>query len=248
MNRTILVIAATVTLFLLPRCSSMDTEAVKSMDRVAVSLMSANKHIDMGDFSGIGTMIQRLADDENFSLDPVVKKMHKKTFREYNSMMPFELMSEEEVIGTDSYKNFQVFENDQKEENFNQSSKVITPDGYKNYYPKFFKDKHTKKLIDVMPSSADGMMYIYVSYSLKKHDVPMVPYSNGSIKAKVFIELFNKQGEQIMKANKKGESEEKIKIVVGNMPNPDKIQPMCKDATDKAFGKVEEFIQSNLSS
>ncbi len=247
MTRTLLLVVVTVMMFLLPRCSSMDTEAVKSMDKVSVALISANKHIDMGDFSGIGTMIQRLADDENFKLDPVVDKLHKKTFREYKSMMPFDIVSEEKVIGSEDYKNFQVYENEQKEKNFKKGSKVITPDGYKGYYPKYFKKKHTKKLLKTMPSEADGMMYVYVSYSLKKHDVPMVPYSNGSIKAKINIQLFDKEANKVMAINKTGESDEKIKIVVGNMPNPEKIQPMCKNATDKAFNKVEEFIKSELA-
>lgn len=248
MVRTIVVVAVIAMAFLLPRCSSMDTEAVKSMDRVGVSLMGANKYIDMGEFTGIGTIIQRLADNENFRLHPIVDEMHKKTFTKYNSMMPFELIDEEKVIGTKSYKNFQLFDSERKEENFKKGSRVITPDGYKKYYPKYFKNKHTSKLLDAMPSSADGMMYIYVGYSLKKHNVPMVPYSNGSIKAKVHIELYDKEGQKVMNVIKKGESDEKINIVAGTMPNPDKIQPMCKNATDKAFKEVKAFIQGELSS
>ncbi len=234
------------TLFL-SSCSSMDTEAVQGMNKVAVGMIGVDKYIDMGEYSGLGTSIQRLADDKSFDLNSIVDQLHKKTFTEYHEVIPFELISEEKVIGTTAYKSFTALDDKKKDDQLKKYSNVITPEGYLDYSPTFLNKKHIAKLIKTMPEEADGMMLVYLKYTMIKNNVPMVPFSNATIKADVYLGLYDTEGNQVMKINKNAESDKKMKVVAGAMLKTDEVLPMCKEATQKVFKDVDDFIQKELS-
>ena len=235
------------TVLLLSSCSSMDTEAVQGMDKVAVGMIGVDKYIDMGEYSGLGTAIQRLADDKSFDLNSVADQLHKKTFTEYNKVMPFELISEEKVIGVSAYKNYTAFDEKKKDDRLKRYSNVIPPEGYLDYSPTFLNKKHIAKLIKTMPDEADGMMLVYLKYTMIRNNVPMVPFSNATIKADAYLGLYDKEGNQVMKINKNAESDKKMKVVAGAMLKTDEVLPMCKEATQKVFKEVDEFIKKELS-
>lgn len=243
-----LIISELLSVLLLPSCSSMDTEAVKKMDQVAVGIVGVDKYIDMGDYSGIGTMIQRLSQDESFDLKPIAQQLHDKTFNEYEEIMPFSLMQENKVLNTSAYKNFQAFDKKKHDDRFKKNSHMIKPEGYMEYNPSKFNKKQTRKLVKAMPAEADGMMLIYLTYTMKKNNVPVVPFSNASIIAKINLELYDKAGERVMKINKQAESEKQMKVVAGAMLKVEEIQPMCQEATEMVFEVVDEFIKKELSS
>lgn len=248
MRNSIVILSTVVAILLFPKCSTMDVEAVQKMDNVSVALIGVNKHIDMGGYNDLAGLVQRIAEDEAFDLDPVVDKLHKKTFGEYEKFLPFNLMPEEKVIGADRYKTFTLFEKEKREERFKNWAFIKTPEGYKEYDPNALNDKERKKMLDEgLPSNTDGGMFMYVDYVLVKHDIPMLPVSKAGVKARVRIEVIDAEGEQVMKIRKSAESDEKIKAVVGVMKDVSKIQSMCENATEKAMDEVELFIKEELA-
>lgn len=231
---------------LLPSCSSMDVEAVKSMDKVAVAMVGVDKYIDMGDYSGLGSSIQRLSDDKSFDLNSIAAELHKKTFNDYKEFMPFDLISEEKVLGASAYQNYTALDNKEHDARLKKYSHVITPEGYLDYSPTFLNKKHIAKLIKTMPEEADGMMLVYLKYTMMKHNVPMVPFSKATIKAEVYLGLYDREGTQVMKVNKKAESDTEMKVVAGIMLKTDEILPMCEEATQKVFDVVDQYIKNEL--
>ncbi len=238
--------------FLLNACSSMDVAAVQKTDKVAVSLIGVDKYIDFDNEFGAGVkIIQRLAASDKFDLEPVRQKLHKKVFNEYSEFFPFDLMNEQKVLGPDRYKKFQVYDNKDKEENFKKSAKhFLQKDGYLSYHPKSFassQDKR-KKFFQAMPSDADGMLMIALSYDLKKEESMIPGVSKGKIKANLRMILTNKKGVKIMDVRKSARSDGDMKVILNQgIPDPSKIQPLCVEATDKVMEETKTWIKEEIA-
>lgn len=247
MKKAILFLSTLSVLVFLSRCATMNVEALQEMEEVSVAVIGVNKNINLGGFNGLSSVIQRVANDDDFNLDPILAQLHEKTFGEYEKMMPFEFVDENRVIQSERYQNFQLFEREKNEERFEKLSYIKTPEGYKNYNPMALNAKKKAKILRALPEGSDGAMFIYVDYHLKRHDVPMVPVSKAGVEARIILEVVDQQGEKVMKIEKKAESEEKIKAVAGIMTDVGKIQSMCRASTEMAIEKVDAFIQEEMS-
>ncbi len=233
-------------------CSTLDKAAVRDTDKAAVALIGVNKHLDFDDEFGAGVQIvQKLAQSDKFDLEPIRKDLHKKTFNEYNEFLPFELMNEEDVIGSKAYKEFTVYDDETKEENFRKGGDhFLQKEGYLPYLPTSFSHNQDrrKSFFKTMPDNADAMLMIELSYDLDKQNSMVPGVSKGKVKANLHMILSDEKGEKIMKIIKTATSEDDVKVVLNQgIPDPDKIQPMCADATEKVMEKAETFIKEELS-
>lgn len=225
-------------------CSSIDTEKVRALDKVAVPLISVNKYIGMGGFNQLGSLIQRIAEDDKFDLQPAADKLQKRVYGKYSDYFPFQVMSEDQVLTTDKYKNFNLYD----KERWNKSKFILTPnENYKNYHPRRLNRGERAKFLSSIPAEANAALFVYVDYNLVRRNIPMVPVSMAAVQAKVYLELVDRNGDQILKIRKKAESEEEFKAVAGVMLKPDNLQGMTIEATELAMAKVDEFVEKKMS-
>lgn len=233
-------------------CSSLDKAAVRKTDKAAIALIGVDKYIEFSNEFGAGVqIIQRLAASEEFNLEPVRKKLHKKIFNEYNEYLPFKLIDEEKVISSKRYKNFSVYDNPDKEENFKKGAKhFLQKDGYLSYHPNNFaaSQEKRKKFFQAMPSNADGMLMVALSYKLINQNSMIPGVSKGKIKASLRMMLTNKKGAMIMDVRKDAISDGDMKVILNQgIPDPSKIQPLCVEATDKVMKEAKRWIKAELA-
>ncbi|TYP92737.1 hypothetical protein LX73_2101 [Fodinibius salinus] len=234
-------------LFFITSCSSMDTSRVKKVDKAAVAIVGVEKHINYTDDFEIPQLVQRLAQSDKFDLQPIAENLHENTFGVYTEVMPFTLIPEEEVIETERYKNFELY-NEGYEEATDGNSNFITVKNYKKYNPSGMLQGRRAKLFEAMPDEAEAMLMVGLSYKLFQENSMIPGVNKGKIEADLDIRLVKPNGERILTINKKAESDNSMKVVLdAAILDPDKIQPLVQDATDKAMAKAEEFIQDNLS-
>jgi hypothetical protein len=225
----------------------MDTARVKKVDKAAVAIVGVEKYIDYSEDFEIPQLVQRLAQSDKFDLQPIAENLHDKTFGTYTEVMPFTLMPEEKVIGTDRYENFDIYSMGDSEER-EESSNFITVKNYKKYNPSGMLQPKRAKLFEAMPEEADAMLLVGLSYKLFQANSIIPGVNNGKIEANLDLRLVEPNGERILTINKKSESDGSMKVVLdAAILDPDKIQPLVQDATDKVMAKAEEFIRDNLS-
>ena len=228
---------------LISGCSSIDVEKVRALDKVAVPMITIGKYIDMGQFS-LGSVVQRLAEDEKFDLNPALESLYDKTYNDFETSLPFSIIDEDEMIGSEAYKNFNPFSKPKNK--VYKPSYLLTPDGYMKYHPVALNKKKRAKVLNVIPDEADAAMFVYITYDLVKRQVPMLPVSNAAIRANINLDIYDRQGERILKIRKRAESEEDMKAVAGVLSNTEKIRSMTLSATEKALKAADDYINDNL--
>jgi len=147
-------------------CSSMNTAAVKKVDQAGVALIGVDKHIQFSDEFALGSLVQKLAQDEKFDLKPMAEDLHNNVFGLYAQSVPFNLMPEEQVIETERYKTFRLYDSDLKEKNFKRGSNIITVKNYKDYKVDYLGKSQREKLYNAIPGEADAMVLVGLSYKL----------------------------------------------------------------------------------
>jgi hypothetical protein len=234
--------------FALTACSTLDKTAVKKTDRVAVALVGVDKHLQYGSDFAIGSMVQRLAQSEEFNLKPIAKKLHRKTFGTYAEFMPYTLISEKKVIKRSEYKNFRLFDTETEEELFKKSSNFVTVKNYKKYRPEFLNRGHRKELIKAMPETADAMLMVGLYYELDKQNTMIPGYTKAKAVAHLNMELVKPNGEKIMNIEKEAQSDKSIEIAFDwAILKPEKIRPLCSTATTRVMDKAEKFIEDEMA-
>ena len=244
LSNLVFVLILTISLY---GCSSMNTAAVKKVDKASVALIGVDKHISFSDDFALGSLVQKLAQDDKFDLQPMAKDLHNNVFGLYAESVPFNLMPEEQVIDTDRYKNFRLYDSDLKESNFKRGSNIITVENYKDYKVDYLDKSQREQLYKAIPNEADAMVLVGLSYKLVQENSMIPGVNKGKIKATLNYEVTNSSGERILNVNKSAKSDSDMKVVLNaGMLSPDKILPMCQEATDKVMGKMQSFIAKKL--
>lgn len=248
MRRLHLYVYLFVILLFVSACSTMDTSAVKEIDKAAVAIVGVDKHLTYSEDFEAAQLVQRLAQSDKFDMQPVAEDLHEKTFGEYTRVMPFELIPEEEVIGSEQYKNFQMFDSESAEETFTKTSNFITVKNYKPYNPVNMHRGHKSDLAEAIPEDANAMLLVGLNYKLVQENSLIPGVNKGKVEADLSMELVKPNGDRIININQKAKSDENMKVVLdAAILDPDKIQPLVMEATDKVMAKAAEFISDNLS-
>lgn len=225
----------------------MDTSAVKKVDKAAVGIVGVEKYINYSDDFEIPQLVQRLAQSDKFDLNPIAEELHEKTFGSYTEAMPFTLIPEEEVIDTERYKNFELY-NEGYEDAIEGKTNFITVKNYHKYPPRAMNQGRRAKMFEAMPDEAEAMLMVELSYKLFQENSLIPGVNKGKIEADLDMMVVKPNGERILNINKKAESDGSMKVVLdAAILDPDKIQPLVEEATGKVMLKAEDFILDNLA-
>lgn len=209
--------------------------------------MGVEKHINYSDDFEIAQLVQRLAQSDKFDLKPIAKDLHNKTFGAYTEAMPFTLIPEEKVIGTERYKNFELY-NEGYEDAIEGRSNFITVKNYKKYRPSSMMQGRRAKMFEAMPEEAEAMLMVELSYKLFQENSLIPGVKKGKIEADLDMMVVKPNGERILNINKKAESDGNMKVVLdAAILDPAKIKPLVEEATNKVMLKAEDFILNNLA-
>lgn len=237
--------------------STIEVQQVRQADEVAVPIITVNEYIDMShlDDAGFTTLVQRVAENEEYDLSPVVKKLRDKTFDEYAARMPFTILPESEVIRTDTYQNFNLLEKESNDQRYQNLQFLLVPDGYKKYNlgQGALLWNRQPKMFDAVPDQVDGLLFASAEYAMVKDNpfwyffVPFVA-DRVYIEATIRYEMIDREGNTILRIVKSAKSKDHTRMVAGVNLDVDKIQDLAINATDLAFTKVDQFVKQEMGS
>lgn len=240
----------------LTSCSSTaDVAKVKSAETVAVPIITVDQNIDLSDVQdGAGTLVQRLLDDDAFDLSPMVGELHTKVYQTYAKRLPGDVLPEDQVIRTERYQNFQLLDRSSSDDRMQNLSSILVPEGYKKYNVatgSVFGSRQ-EKMFGAVPDQADALLFVSANYAMKKDNpfwywfVPFTP-DQAAVEATVSMEMVDRSGEVILDVQRSATSADRMTMVGGLNLNPDEIQKLCFDATEKAFQEVDTFTKQELA-
>lgn len=207
----------------------------KSQDKkVALTTFYVDKHIGFselgGGAAGMAASIASLAEDPNFNLQPVLDNFYNTFMNSYAKDFPFALLPEEEVLNNSDYKNYEGRFNESQDKDRNKLlQQYLTAKEYTPLVESFIKGEKSNQMQMVkMFSSADGVMFVSMSYDFIKKAVPFT----AGIRAHVRIKVWNKEGKRVFTVNESANSKKSVAIV-GGIPvmTPDKLLPLCENAS-----------------
>ena len=205
--------------------------------KVAVVTFYADKQIDISKFGtkSAEASITKLCNDPAFDMSSFLKNFHDQFFKNYAQKFNFQLLPEEEVTGNSDYKDF--VPNDPASAGALRDELTLAAKGYKVVLP--LKDNSNEKKLADMFASADGVMKVYLDFSLEKRGLGGVALVK--VNAAVHILLFDKNGKKVFSATESALSQLSGSQVAG-IPFliPKKVLPLCENAVDELMIKLQE--------
>jgi hypothetical protein len=198
--------------------------------KVAVVSFYINKKLDISGFGAIAYLAEKLGDDPNFNMKPLLDRFHKEFFENYSKDFPFQLLPEDQVTNTEAYKAFVPV--GIAESGVLEATKYIIPvDGYKILLQNLIGHNNEKNMVKLF-NQADGVMDVSISYKLVK--IGFANMGVVKIEAEANISLFNKNGDRVFHIEEDAKSKN-MSPLVGGVPvmTPEKILPMCESSTDE---------------
>lgn len=143
--------------------------------------------------------------------------------------MPFSILPEEEVITNSGYLAFKSTDQE-------RSYVIMSP-----RYVYFSWKSDAKQLGDIFPIQ-DGVMFIYLSYEFAPK-IAIGGLETAGMKARVTINLFNKQGKRVFTITETAKSRKSIPLV-GGVPviKSEKVLPLCEDSTKELLEDLKGRI------
>ena len=227
-------------LFCLLVLISLQTFAQKK--KVAVVTFYVNKMVEFNDLgTGYDFLLQdilKLRDDPNFNLAPLLKNYHDDFFNDYSKAFPFELLSENEVLNNDVYKNFTP-KYDLKDYD---AANYLVYDGYKYIYDGFMGKDNEVEMAKMFADKADGVMFVTINFAFEK-GFGIGGTTTVKMRANTRIALYNKLGEKVF-AFTENERSKRTGVMVGGVPviKPEKVLPMCESALTELMGDLQKRI------
>ena len=85
-------------------------------------------------------------------------------------------------------------------------------------------------------NTADGVLFVFLDYNIESR---MMGVAAG-VTANITIALYDKKCDKVFKIRESGKSKGKVPAVLGvPVMKPEKIQPLCEDATEVLFKDLE---------
>ena len=258
---------ALVAVLLLAGCgsskSSMDVSGVQKAEQAAVPIITVDQYIDMSDLQdggsvasgeGGGGLVQRILDSESFDLSPMADLLRERTYGTYSERLPTRVMSEEEVIQADRYKNFTLLDEESSDDRMQRVNRLEVPDGYKQYnvgQGSVFGDRQ-QQMFGAVPETADAILLVSADYEMVEDNpfwywfLPVSP-DRAYIEATVRMEMLDREGNEIMEIVQAARSNNHVNTVGGITAEPGKIQPLCTEATEKAVEAIDTATKQELT-
>lgn len=242
---------------ILTGCKTVNVAQLEETEKAAVPVITVNKYIDMDDVTSKNsmenTLIQRILDSDNFDLTPTVNKLQNKVHNAYDERLPVDIMEEDQVITTNKYKNFELYDDEDTEEAFTKFGAILVPEGYKKYAVENQLKGKKVKFFNAVPSEADAVMFATAQYAMIE-DTPflvgLLPFGakKAAIKATIKLHMMDEEGNTILRIEESGMSDNDILMAGGISVNSSKIQELSVAATDEAFAAVDRYTEEELKS
>lgn len=205
--------------------------------KVAVVTFYADKQIDISKFAtkSAEASITKLCNDPSFDMSSFLKNFHDQFFKNYSKKFTFDLLPEREVTGDSNYKDF--VPNDPASAGALRDELTLAAKGYKVVLP--LKDNDNEKKLADMFAACDGVMKVYLDFSMEKKGLGGVALVK--VNANVHILLFDKNGKKVFSVTESAMSQ-LSGSQVARIPFfvPKRILPLCENAVDELMIKLQE--------
>ncbi|MDO3624693.1 hypothetical protein [Mucilaginibacter sp. BT774] len=206
--------------------------------KVAVVTFYVNKKINVGEFGVTAAIaVDKLSDDPNFKMEPLLTKYHTQFFESYSKSFPFQLLPEDQVVNNEAYKAFvPVGVASSGALDINKFA-VVSP-GYKVLLEKLAFHQNEKNMLKIF-SQADGVMDVSIAFKLVK--IGFGGMGVVKVEAQSNIALFNKSGDLVFSIDESGRSKGVSPMVAGApVMTSEKILPMCESAMDDLMAELQK--------
>ncbi|MFY7936537.1 MAG: hypothetical protein ACOVOQ_04105 [Flavobacterium sp.] len=210
--------------------------------KIAVVTFYANKMVAFDDLGvGLDFLLRdvlNLRDNPNFNLNPILNQYHDNFFNNYSKELPFELISENEVLNNAAYQAFQPKFDLSKYE----AKNYLMFDKYKYIYEGLGGQANEVAIAKLFADKADGVMFVNIDFALEK-GFGVGSTATVKMRATTRMALYNKTGEKVF-AFSESERSKKTSVMVSGLPiiTPEKILPMCESALTELMGDLGKRI------
>ena len=205
--------------------------------KVAVVTFYADKQIDISRVAtkSAEASVTKLCNDPDFDMSSFLKNFHDQFFKNYAKKFNFQLLPEREVIDNSDYKDF--VPNDPAAAGALRDELTLAAKGYKVVLP--LKDNANEKKLADMFASADGIMKVYLDFSMEKKGLGGVALVK--VNASVHILLFDKNGKKVFSTTETAISQlSGSQIARISFLTPKKVLPLCENAVDELMIKLQQ--------
>jgi hypothetical protein len=235
-------------------CSTLELNKVKEAEDVAVPIITVDEYISIED-GGAASLVQRLVEDDEFDLSPLVGELRTKVYNDYGDRLPVNIMPEEAVIETERYQNFNLTGSASNDRRYENLQALLVPEGYKKYRiaEGALIANQQDDMFGAVPDRADALLFASASYALVEDNpwwyffLPIGAPDRGYVEATIRLEMIDRSGNTILRISETRQSNDYVTMAGGLALNPSEIQPLCRSATQNAFAEVDQFIQEELS-
>jgi hypothetical protein len=218
-------------------CATFEKTDLEVLDNAALVAAYCNKEIDMSDFQGIGHALSKMAQSEDFNLEPSAIKIKNDVLEVYATYFPFKFIDEETVKNNAAYKDLYDQGADWLKTMF-----FSTASGYQVV-------RHTNRdTIDILFAAfpeADALMFTSADFKLSKES-QVLRFGTARVQAFHNIVLVNRDKNIILSKQNYAVSRHSIKFALGGVFDTDKIQLLCTEALSKAAEATERWIVEEM--
>ncbi len=213
------------------------TNSFAQNKKVAVVTFYVVRKIGLDQFGSTAQVANRLIEDPNFNMEPLLKNFHAQFFDNYAKQFPFDLVPEETVLNNEAYKAFTPLGSEGNFDLLKDNYNLPYP-GYKVVLP-VMGHGNERKLLEILKT--DGVMKVYVDFDLVKFGFGNM----GVVRVNAFanIALFNKNGDKVFSIRENAKSKS-VSPLVGGVPviTPEKILPMCESALTELMVDLQKDL------
>src|SRR6185312_17441462 len=170
----------------------------------------SNKKLNVDAFGNAAKLaMDKLIDDPQFNMAPMLTNFHTRFFDEYAKTFPFELLPESTVLENATYKAFKS--NTSPEKGIFKDNEHLPYQGYKVLI-RTMNSGDEKELMGAFPQ-ADGVMVVYIDFELRQ--LGMGGMGIVTLGANANIHLINKEGKKVFAIRQNGKAKGVVPMVAG---------------------------------
>jgi hypothetical protein len=216
--------------------------------KVAITTFFCDKKIQG---TGLGSAVEGLLKDSSFDLKPMLEKAYDRFTNDFAQNFPFKFLDKAILLGNADFQNF-------NSESFIESGALstltntdyVSIEGLKRAIgadENLVLMKEEKRdpciLLKTLAGTTDGVMLVKLSYEFDSR----IMGTAAGIRAIISIALYNKNCDLVFRTREAAASKGKV-LKLGGIPimKPDKIQPLCEDATEELFNDLKGKLPKML--
>lgn len=216
---------------------------VAAQKNVAVVSCYVDKYIDVSGLDGAAALaagIATLAEDERFDLTSVLNTFHDDFFNKYADQFNFNIVPEEEIIGSKKYKTFESKFGESEQDGSRIQDGSIPYEGYQVLIPNALKRENSNKMrmLELFDEETDGVMFITLSFALQPK-IAVGGMGTAGVAAYMNITLFDEEGKKVFNFTEYATAKKSIPMIKGvPVLDVDKIKPLCEQAAENLMADM----------